>query len=1020
MKKNLYLLLCLLVSFLAVGLSGSPAWSGNIPLVNINVAIDLIHHHIEGRLSTRLIQKRPVWIRAGDVKLDRVTVAGQAIKPRLERGALYIAAPARNEILRVQFHRDLSISGPKTRACMAGNFIDARGAVLLNDWCPIMEGLAYYRLMAIVPAGFEAMSEADSIETESKAKTRAYTFEFPYPRTEISLVIGKYRITQRQYKGIEIATYLFPKDQGLSQEYIDKTIYYLKLYEGLLGPYPFRRFAVVENIAPTGYALPSYTLLGQQVLRLPFIPDTSLGHEILHSWFGNSVYVDPREGNWCEGLTTYLADYLYERQKGYGQDYRHRVLIDYQSYVHRDNAISLSQFQFRSDRASKAVGYGKGAMVFHMLEQEIGKKAFYEALRGFVRDYRFKMAGWSDLEMAFSASSKLDLSGFFRQWLERRDVPILHVKNGSVNDLGNGIYRVDFTIEQGTERPYSLSIPIVLETTSGGVLRTVQVNRSKKVVEIEIKAHVLGVALDPGYDLMRRLSPPEFPPVLSRLLGSEHRFFVVLAQEPEIYTPITDLLHSLGFKEIEADRLSGAVLARGSFIFLGDTTPKLIPLIGKASALNRGIVVDIRKNPLNSEEVLALVKASSPEESGLISRRLLHYGRYSTLMFEHGKILEKETAATQNGIHLTLREPIMAISAIELSPLDQIINKISQKRVIYIGERHDMYGHHVAELRIIQKLTQRGCRFAVGMEMFQRPFQQVINRYLDGKIDERTFLKKTEYFKRWSYDYHLYSPIIEYCKKHNIPILALNLPGEISKKVAEKGLESLSDTELRQIPQDIDWSNRAYKIRLRHIFKQHPRKGIKDFNDFYQAQILWDETMAQGIYDYLEKNPGRQMVVLAGDGHIAFGYGIPSRVYRRGRYDQVKILNVTGDQIEQGMADYFLFPREIRPPFSARLGISVREKKGRVIIDKVMHHGPAGRAGLRHGDILLDFDGRPVRDISDLRIALFFKKMGDSARIKIKRTRWLAPDKTFDVEVGPFEPMSMLFYHHNKKIKHRK
>ena len=1010
-------LLFLLSFLLLTAFFGSPAWSDDIPLVNINVTLDLSHHRVKGESSTKLIQKRPAWIEVGAVKLDRVTLAGQVIKPDFKKGSFCIVAPAKNEILRIQFHKDLATSGPRVGPNMTGNFIGTHGAVLLEGWCPIMEGPAYYELKAVIPAEFKAVSEADSIKTESRAGTRIYTFEFHHPRTGLSLVAGPYQVTQKRYKDIDIATYFFPEDQGLARKYIDKARYYLELYEGLLGPYPFRRFAIVENLVPTGFGLPTYTLLGQQVLRLPFIPDTSLGHEILHSWFGNSVYVDPREGNWCEGLTTYLADYFYEKQKGHGRDYRHRLLVDYQSYVHEDQAIPLSQFKLRTGRSSKAVGYGKGAMVFHMLEQKIGEKAFYRALRKFVLDYRFRMAGWSDLEMAFSNASKMGLSGFFEQWLERKDVPILSTGNGSVTDLGNGLQRVDFTIEQGTEKPYSLLVPIVLETTSGKVLRTVQIDTQRKAVDTEIKGQVLGVTLDPYYDLMRKLDLPEFPPVLSRLLGSKHRFFVPPAQDSEIYAPFADFLNSLGFKKIEADRLTDNVLAKGSFIVLGGPTPRLRRLTGRVPGLNKGVIVTIRKNPLNSEEVLGLAKASSPQELGLISRKLIHYGHYSILRFNGGKIVKKETSATQDGIPLVLRETIMAIAASELSPVDQIINKISQKRVIYIGELHDMYGHHMAQLRVIQGLARRGCRLAVGMEMFQRPFQGVLDRYLDGKIDERTFLKKSEYFKRWSYDYHFYRPIIEYCKEHDIPILALNLQAEISKKVARKGLESLSDTELKQVPRDLDWSNRAYKTRLMRIFKRHPGMEVKNFNNFYQAQILWDETMAQGVYDYLEKNPGRQMVVLAGNGHIAFGYGIPSRVYRRGKYDQVTIVNVTGDQVEQGMADYYLFPTEIQPPFSAKLGVFVKSGKDRLVIDKVMHHGPAGRAGLRHGDILLDFDGEPIRDISDLKIALFFKKIGDSAQLRVKRIRRLAPDKTFKVTVGPFEPMSMLFYHHNRKMK---
>lgn len=413
---------------------------------------------------------------------------------------------------------------------------------------------------------------------------------------------------------------------------------------------------------------------------------------------------------------------------------------------------------------------------------------------------------------------------------------------------------------------------------------------------------------------------------------------------------------------------------------------------------------------------MALVKAGSSKELELILRKLTHYGRYSTLRFKDGKLMEKHTAGTQNGIRLALQTEIMGIAASDLSPVDLIINDVSEKRVIYIGEHHDRFSHHMAQLRVIQGLDRLDRRLAVGMEMFQRPFQDVLDRYLDGQIDEKTFLKESEYLKRWRYDYHLYRPIIEYCKEHGIPILALNLPAEISKKVARKGLESLSDEELEQVPVELYWSNTVYKTRLRQIFEEHPEGEIKNFDDFYQAQVLWDETMAQSIHDYLNNNPDRQMVVLAGNGHIAFGDGIPSRTCRRGKYDQAIIANATRDSLEQGMADFFLFPPMIQPPFSAKLGVILNDEDNRVVLKKVMHNSIAQKSGMKPGDLLLSFDGEPVKDISDLKLALLFKKEGDTARIKIKRIKMFARDKVIELTVGPFKPLKMSF-HHPRKVK---
>ncbi|MGB9496520.1 MAG: ChaN family lipoprotein [Dissulfuribacterales bacterium] len=1028
MKKSPYFLSLFLFILAFLASFGTPARSeaggeniDNIPIVRVNVILDVENRLIKGGISAQLPMGKTIRIHTGGVDLGRITLAGRTINPSIEEDSFTVAASGGNRLLRIQFHRNFrpSGSGPggKNGYFVMDNFIDAGGVVLLDGWCPMLEGLALYELRAAIPAGFKAVSEADAIKVQSREDTSIYIFEFPHPRTGLSLVAAPYQVNLERHKGIEIAAYFFPDDKELARKYIDKAKYYLDLYEDILGAYPFKRFAIVENRAPTGYGLPTYTLLGQEVARLPFIVDTSLGHEILHSWFGNSVYVDPREGNWSEGLTTYLADHLYKEQKGLGRDYRHRLLADYQSYVHKDRAMPLSGFRFRTDRPSKAIGYGKGAMLFHMLKQEIGKDAFYKALKKFVMDYRFRTAGWSELKAVFSDIGKKDLSVFFDQWLERKDVPILSIKKEGITYPGSGHQGLKVTVRQGTESPYSLSVPLVLETTFGEVRRNVRVEHEKESMEIEIKGQPLSVTLDPDYDLMRSLEPSEFPPVLSRLLGSEHKFFVLPLQNPEVYCQFAVFLRSLGFKEKSIDSLmTGSDLNKGSLLILGDPAPRLERLTGAMPDPGSGVIITVRENPINPAGVVAVVKADSSRQLDLILKKLPHYGYYSTLRFEDGKLVRKDTAGTRNGIRLVLQTEVMGTAASDLSPIDRIINDISEKQVIYIGECHDNFSHHMAQLRIIQGLDRLDHPLAVGMEMFQRPFQHVLDRYLKGQIDEKTFLKESKYLERWRYDYQLYRPIIQYCREHDIPVLALNLPEEISKKVARKGLESLSDEELRQVPEDLDWSNTAYKTRLRRIFEKHPESGVRDFNDFYQAQILWDETMAQNVHDYMKNNPGRQIVVLAGNGHIAFGDGIPSRTYRRGKYDQAIIANVTGNKPEQGMADFFLFPPMMQPPFSARLGVILDEEDNGVVLKKVMRNSPAQKSGLKSGDLLLSFDGEPVKDISGLKLALLFKKEGDTAVIEVKRKKRFARDKILKFTAGPFKPMEMTF-HHPRKVK---
>ncbi len=131
------------------------------------------------------------------------------------------------------------------------------------------------------------------------------------------------------------------------------------------------------------------------------------------------------------------------------------------------------------------------------------------------------------------------------------------------------------------------------------------------------------------------------------------------------------------------------------------------------------------------------------------------------------------------------------------------------------------------------------------MEMFQKPYQKTVDDYLAGRIDEGKFLNQTDYFNKWRYDYNLYKPIVDFLKEKNIPLVALNIDGDISRKTARKGIDSLSKNERKQLPDELDFSNELYRVDLHRVFDIHANEtNLKDFNQFFQAQTLWDETMA--------------------------------------------------------------------------------------------------------------------------------------------------------------------------------
>ncbi|HEY9665307.1 MAG TPA: ChaN family lipoprotein [Coleofasciculaceae cyanobacterium] len=216
----------------------------------------------------------------------------------------------------------------------------------------------------------------------------------------------------------------------------------------------------------------------------------------------------------------------------------------------------------------------------------------------------------------------------------------------------------------------------------------------------------------------------------------------------------------------------------------------------------------------------------------------------------------------------------------------QILQELVKADVVYLGETHDRIEDHQAQLDILKALYKQNPKIAIAMEMFQRPYQDVLDQYLAGKITEAELVKQSEYEQRWGFSWEYYAPILRFAKTHQLPVLAANTPTEVTRKVARSGLESLTPAERKYIPplSEIRTDNAEYRKMVQDAYEQHHHTGHSNsdsFERFFTAQVLWDETMAEKIAQFIKANPNYQVVVLAGEGHIVYGYGIPSRVARR-------------------------------------------------------------------------------------------------------------------------------------------
>jgi uncharacterized iron-regulated protein len=244
------------------------------------------------------------------------------------------------------------------------------------------------------------------------------------------------------------------------------------------------------------------------------------------------------------------------------------------------------------------------------------------------------------------------------------------------------------------------------------------------------------------------------------------------------------------------------------------------------------------------------------------------------------------------------------ISATQKTPVsfEELMADLSGRRIIYVGEKHSDRSHHAVQLKIIKAIYRHHQNMAVGMEMFDHTYQPVLDLWSAGKMDPREFLRKVHWYANWRYDFSLYSDILDFIKEKKIRLVALNIPFNIPPKIRVGGIENLADDEKKHLPRDIDTSNTAHREYVADVFKRHHFKGMVEFDDFYTAQSVWEDAMAESITRNLEND---KMIVLAGNGHIQYKYGIPDRAFRRtGASFRTIYPARVGQEIDLGIADY--------------------------------------------------------------------------------------------------------------------
>jgi len=519
---------------------------------------------------------------------------------------------------------------------------------------PSGKSLLTFSMGVATPKPFKVVSQGKRIRETTVNGPRHTLWQCDDPMEEIFLIAGKYNEYQARHEDIRLYVFLREPDEELAQRYLKAAQSYIPFYERMFGPYPFVKFAVVENSRQTGYGMPSFTLLGSRIIRFPFILKTSYPHEILHNWWGNGVYVDPNDGNWSEGLTAYFSDHLFPELEGRGDRYRFQELMKFLNFVNPSNDFPLEKFRARDSMASQAIGYGKWVMILNMLRLEMGTEPFLESLAGFFLNNRFNYAGYRELRKEFERNYGRDLKPFFNQWIHSKGAPSLELKNARQEQTGTG-YRLQLQITQNPSSFFALTLPIAVwhEGAREPVfLRMPLEARANQYLETRIPGKPKAVLIDPYHDLFRRLDRREVPASIGQTYGAQTTTSV-LPEKGSIeltqgYKTFSKILGSN--KTVMDDQIPNPPAHSALWVFGKSNRMKnsLQPTLKKYDVHwnDQGIQVQGKHfpwknhsfiftipNPAHPESSATWIVTHSPSSIPGLIRKLPHYSKYGFLVF---------------------------------------------------------------------------------------------------------------------------------------------------------------------------------------------------------------------------------------------------------------------------------------------------------------------------------------------------------------------------------------------------
>lgn len=620
------------------------------------------------------------------------------------------------------------------------------------------------------------------------------------------------------------------------------------------------------------------------------------------------------------------------------------------------------------DINDEAIGF-----IFHMIKLNIGESKFQTGLNKMADLKDMPSLTWLQILRCFDG---IDADSFYDAYFSKNPLIKLTVTNAEyISEKGN--YYITFTLL----RKYGdkvVNIPYAVEYENKKEYGRLQSSIDREeTFKVPVNTGAVKLILDPNYHVIRELTDNEKSPVIADILHKENILYID-NQHNNAVSAVFKNPRYIRDNEVKFSDLEDYDVIIGSY---DNKISKFFADKRVSSADNSEYF--IFKNPMNKDKYILI---ANNMQTGSI-HLLENYAFNQELIFKNDKLVSKASMPSDMGINVLEHKKDIIVDVKKLDTFQDMMKKASAYKVIFAGESHNEYSHHANQLAVIEYLNNSKKKTAIAMEMVQYEYLNVVNDFVKGRITEKEMLDGIDYYNNWSFDYSLYAPIFRYARDNNIDIIPLNIERDITSKVFQGQIDNLTYEQALSLPGRMKVMNSKYEDKIKSVFDMHAGSTGK-FTDFFLAQNIWDEIMAKHLADYRKANPDTSIVVICGNGHAGKYSGIPLRYKRITGEDSFIIMQ--GEYINQegNNADVYIYPEKLKSQGTPKIGVAISlddEKNGVVKVESVTKKSPAEQAGIKNGDIILKCGYHDIKNIGNLKYALYEKGYNNILECEIKR-----------------------------------